>query len=84
MWVGTLPLCWRYAEFWPVQACFWPAQVMNPDFWRFNIRATALVAQLVARRSDKAKVIGSSPVEIIFWLHFLWLCLFRLVRLPTL
>ena len=32
-------------------------------------RSTALVAQLVARRSDKAKVIGSSPVESTF--HFL-------------
>ena len=28
--------------------------------------STALVAQLVARRSDKAKVIGSSPVESTF------------------
>ncbi len=27
---------------------------------------SALVAQLVARRSDKAKVIGSSPVESTF------------------
>ncbi len=36
-----------------------------------NIRATALVAQLVARRSDKAKVIGSSPVESTFSFCFL-------------
>jgi hypothetical protein len=28
-----------------------------------SYRSSALVAQLVARRSDKAKVIGSSPVE---------------------
>ena len=35
-------------------------------FFFFEHLSTALVAQLVARRSDKAKVIGSSPVESTF------------------
>ena len=35
-------------------------------FFCLEYLSTALVAQLVARRSDKAKVIGSSPVESTF------------------
>ena len=44
--------------------------IIDPHNANAKHQSTALVAQLVARRSDKAKVIGSSPVESTYISYF--------------